>query len=268
MTTQLKENYKAVLKQGICEMVFTKADGSDREMTCTLHSSRLPPEPEANPDAPVKVKAPEPDTVVTVWDVDAEGWRRFIIANVTQAPLLIEALEPKRLNFSLLSIEGKHIMPNHITNKLTITGHGPLVEACVAKVGSSEDPTLDFDFNNIIKQPEVFPTNWRDWAMDNWGTKWNCYEVGEWDLEDGQAEIQFDTAWSTPAAAMIALSEQWPALTFRIEYADEDIGYNCGIYTLKAGMVEEEIEYSGKAAEDFALAIKGYDANDCFEKMN
>ena len=91
MTTALKEKYQTTLRRGLCEVVFTKANGEERQMTCTLHSDYLPPisEEEDNPSKP-KRTSNETDDVVTVWDVDAEGWRRFRLDSIVQPPTLIE----------------------------------------------------------------------------------------------------------------------------------------------------------------------------------
>lgn len=65
------------LHQGICEVTFTKADGTERVMKCTLSKSYLPErqmltetETTGNPN------------LVAVWDTEAGGWRSFSIDRV------------------------------------------------------------------------------------------------------------------------------------------------------------------------------------------
>lgn len=77
-----KEKIQAVLRQGECEVVFTKANGDEREMVCTLNSEYLP---DFDPDAP-KGESNETEDVVTVWDVEAAGWRRFRIDSLISGP--------------------------------------------------------------------------------------------------------------------------------------------------------------------------------------
>jgi hypothetical protein len=69
--TQMVES----LHRGICEVVFTKADGTERTMKCTRSQSH----------APISVPASNlltedgsvgPD-VIPVWDVEAGQWRSF-----------------------------------------------------------------------------------------------------------------------------------------------------------------------------------------------
>lgn len=68
--------------------------------------------------------------------------------------------------------------------------------------------------------------NWYDWQTANWGTKWNAYSQNH---VEGENEIEFDTAWSTPYEAMVHLSTKYPDVEFEIQYADEDLGQNVGL---------------------------------------
>ena len=43
------------------------------------------------------------------------------------------------------------------------------------------------------------------------------------------------TAWSTPEPIFKKLAEQYPDLLIEIEYADEDLGNNCGSYSYADG---------------------------------
>jgi hypothetical protein len=86
--TQTKEEIEAVLRQGECEVVFTKNDGTERQMVCTLHPRYLPVPEEADPSKPKKVRPPNPH-VVACWDVEEEGWRSFRIDAIIDGPRLI-----------------------------------------------------------------------------------------------------------------------------------------------------------------------------------
>lgn len=98
---------------------------------------------------------------------------------------------------------------------------------------------------------EYGATNWYDWNIAHWGTKWNAYD---------QADIQpnsfkFDTAWSTPMPVIEALSTMFPDVTFEVDYADEDIGHNVGRYVFMDGKLLQQEEYS-RSYTGFASAIK------------
>jgi hypothetical protein len=99
--------------------------------------------------------------------------------------------------------------------------------------------------------------DWYGWQTSNWGTKWNAYEQVEHDAN----VIEFDTAWSTPYSLLVNLSKKYPQVTFEVEYADEDFGYNVGKYVLLNGeTIEENIPDGGsQEAIEMAMDIKGDD---------
>lgn len=72
-----KEFYVNFLKQGIYTAVFTKRDGTERVMKCTLKSSLLP-----ETQVVEKEKLEYSDDQVRVWDLEAEAWRSFKISNL------------------------------------------------------------------------------------------------------------------------------------------------------------------------------------------
>ena len=109
------------------------------------------------------------------------------------------------------------------------------------------------DFNKIIPQPDnIFNgdlgskeiqmckeqgrPNWSDWNRENWGTKWNSYSYNKvsWNV------FEFDTAWNGVPELIRVMSEKIPDIEIGYMYADEDSGYNTGIYKFKNGEVIEE----------------------------
>jgi hypothetical protein len=83
-----KQEYKEALHTGVYSVTFTKADGTTREMLCTLKEEFLP---EVNPDTASSRK--ENDDVVNVWDVEKDGWRSFRIDSVISFEPYYEPLE-------------------------------------------------------------------------------------------------------------------------------------------------------------------------------
>ena len=51
---------------------------------------------------------------------------------------------------------------------------------------------------------------WYDWRNQNWGTKWDCYDVEVTDDDPDCLEIQFNTAWAPPEAICNEIREQYP----------------------------------------------------------
>lgn len=76
---------------------------------------------------------------------------------------------------------------------------------------------------------------WYNWNSSHWGTKWNAYSV-EWkDLGNGRVELRFDTAWAHPEPVIRALSRKFPTEIIEVQFADEDLGSNCGTYEIQGG---------------------------------
>ena len=67
-----KESVTEILREGIVDIQFVKKDGSLREMRCTLNEEYLPKSEAAG------TKKENPD-VLSVWDIDNNGWRSFIV---------------------------------------------------------------------------------------------------------------------------------------------------------------------------------------------
>ncbi len=105
---------------------------------------------------------------------------------------------------------------------------------------------------------------WYEWRCKNWGTKWNACECTE--VDENAKSISFQTAWSTPFPVMKRLSEMFPNIEIRTEFADEDIGQNCGMYTYKGGEIISKWnpadEETNKEALEFAARVWEYDLSD------
>ena len=75
-STEIYEEYLGKLKKGIFEVTFTKVNGEERIMNCTLHDKVIPQATKKDPLTQTKVREIN-ENVVSVWDVKAEGWRSF-----------------------------------------------------------------------------------------------------------------------------------------------------------------------------------------------
>jgi len=70
-----KQWLKSCLQTSVCTVTFTKKNGDDRVMKCTLDEQYFPVvQKEATEVAPVRQKSNE---ALSVYDVDAQGWRSF-----------------------------------------------------------------------------------------------------------------------------------------------------------------------------------------------
>lgn len=102
---------------------------------------------------------------------------------------------------------------------------------------------------------------WYEWSIDHWGTKWNACKC-----KIGDDYMEFETAWSAPFPVIATLSHQFPELIFYHEWADEDLGYNCGKREFRNGVVVDDYVFeSDKEAHEFACTMWRYD-HDEFEE--
>ncbi len=71
-----KEVYTEALKDAVCTVEFTKVDGNDRIMDCTLQDIMLP---EVKGTGSVK---PLSSDLLRVFDVEVGGWRTITLSKV------------------------------------------------------------------------------------------------------------------------------------------------------------------------------------------
>ena len=135
-------------------------------------------------------------------------------------------------------------MPNWVRNRVRAKNREDaqkLIDILVKEV----DGKKYTNFNGIIPMPEELRNStagsgnpewekehkrnkekygyrhWYDFAVAEWGTKWDNLEVA---IRDGV--IVFESAWSMPGPIYMKIAETIPIV---VEYADEDIGCNFGI---------------------------------------
>ena len=78
-----------LLRNNICVVTFTKRDGTERVMRCTLMANYLPSQSTDSSDGFGKiteVKTSRKSSVdsVSLWDMDKNAWRAFTVNSVKQ----------------------------------------------------------------------------------------------------------------------------------------------------------------------------------------
>lgn len=91
---------------------------------------------------------------------------------------------------------------------------------------------------DILKK-EFGALHWYNWNIENWGTKWNAYDVERVD----ETTLRFETAWAHPDEVLEALSKRWPDEVIAVAYADEDLGSNMGAYVIENGVKTDMIDF-------------------------
>lgn len=104
-----------------------------------------------------------------------------------------------------------------------------------------------------------------DFNRQVWGTKWNAFDS---DVNLDEGTVSFNTAWDCPIPLLEALSKRFPDEEIKVVFADEDIGSNCGKFTLLNGeSIVSDIapSWSDMSTEEktkwkaFAYEVKGWE---------
>ncbi len=75
-----KSDIVSALQSNVCDVKFTKVNGEDRLMRCTLKEDLIP-EPVAS-DTEVNRNRKPNESVQVVWDLEKVGWRSFRVDSV------------------------------------------------------------------------------------------------------------------------------------------------------------------------------------------
>jgi|TARA_R110002020_G_scaffold454444_1_gene669877 hypothetical protein len=124
------------------------------------------------------------------------------------------------------------MMPNHVSNTVEVIGLQNHINSFLKHMGEG------FDFEKIVPMPPSEESNWLDWSVQNWGCKWNAYDVkcdltcdvyGEVLNPTHHVKYEFLTAWQPPRPVVARLQKDWPDLEFYGGYLCE--GYEfCGSF--------------------------------------
>lgn len=151
-------------------------------------------------------------------------------------------------------------MPNHITNIVAVSGDESRIQVMLKEIQTDEYGVGSVDFNKIIPMPDDADSY--NWCIANWGTKWTSYGyTADSGFKDGK--LTFLTAWSAPHPILQKLSEMYPDIKFEHEWADEDIGMNCGRYAYYDGeRTEEYYPESNRERIEFAARVMDSDPSE------
>ena len=80
--TKMRANLVKNLKQNVVKVNFTKVNGEERTMNCTLHESVLPVATMSQKERK------ENKEVLAVWDIDKNAWRSFRLDSVNETKII------------------------------------------------------------------------------------------------------------------------------------------------------------------------------------
>lgn len=120
-------------------------------------------------------------------------------------------------------------------------------ESRVKRINSNEVPAIT-KAEAARREKEYGALNWYDWSYNNWGTKWNSYEVRYIAHNETTLVVKIETAWDTPRGIWDALEEQ--GFTVKGVMYGEMEGYEYigeGSSAFEA-YVDVQVDYIGEAA--------------------
>ena len=134
-------------------------------------------------------------------------------------------------------------MPNHCENELLLQANTTeelgLVQHFLGSIQEEgQDPNLNF--TRLSPRPEEEADNWYNWNVENWGTKWNCYDVIMSEItipyyEKPILQYTFMTAWSPMSDDLVLiLSKEFPKVHCTLYYNEPGMMYG-GCTTAFAG---------------------------------
>lgn len=169
-------------------------------------------------------------------------------------------------------------MPNYCNNNIVITGPNSVIDKIEKIANGDKGDLLQYfypmpkELNDTVAGPEpktkkeklekrrlqveYGASNWYDWRVENWGTKWDImefYNINRKEIGEDESEISlgFDTAWA-------------PALGAYERFIDENS--NC---SLKAYYYEPGCDFMGEWDNgiDSCFEVAKYGLDDDFWKQ-
>lgn len=140
-------------------------------------------------------------------------------------------------------------MPNHCSNTLRICGTEKeisklqkFVEITKSEATEQHNAT-EFSCQRILPRPISKDSDWYDWNINNWGSKWDCYDV---DVDDSQAEqgylvYNFSTAWSPINNVIHKLANKFKKLEFNYSYYETGSDF-WGYVNMKNGLITDSAD--------------------------
>lgn len=153
-------------------------------------------------------------------------------------------------------------MPNHVSQDLFINGPTKDIEEFKEFAKEVDKDTILLSANKFIPYPQEykildeaakvarkmgnydvkdgFNSGGYEWCCKVWGTKWGIYDcklVSEnLSKVKGRVKYTFNSAWSPASKIILAMSERFPSLTFKLKYYEMGAGFK-GVFVVVNGKI-------------------------------
>ena len=157
------------------------------------------------------------------------------------------------------------LQPQHFEMERALAEQGAGLASIASRFVDNDDPSCLLDHDQVEYGKERMDVirkygvaSWYSWRIRAWGTKWNAY-----DIEFGQNEVSFDTAWSPPVPVIEALAAKYPAVNIDHLWAEEFVGSFAGQADYRNGQcIAFEEHEDDKDSFEKAFEVYGADAKD------
>lgn len=180
----------------------------------------------------------------------------------TDTCILVYLTNKGTIEFEDLSEEDKKLAKTLTTNIFNANYLEDILKKICGE--DKEEYITDENYNNGKQYVENYKnygaTTWYGWSLKNWGTKWNACGYDEGIDYSNDDYLEFETAWSAPHPVIEKLAKDYPDITFIHRWADEDLGYNCGMIGYANGRSFMPTTPDAYLEDfEFACEVWGYD---------
>ncbi len=97
--------------------------------------------------------------------------------------------------------------------------------------GEETDTEGKLEFEKKIEElkQKYGHTDWYDWRVDKWSTKWDAADTYVLDDTDEFFSIEYNTAWGPNIEWVKTIAKQFPELKFTLWFEEPGNGF-CGVY--------------------------------------
>lgn len=108
-------------------------------------------------------------------------------------------------------------------------------------------------------------SDWLDWRIENWGTKWNVKDDVDIDLSETHISLAFNTAWTPPIPVIAALCKQYPEVSATLYYIETG-NWFAGTVSGSGGKIIDDPEYDVRAFGEEFFCMEFEDEEDYDEE--
>ena len=158
-------------------------------------------------------------------------------------------------------------MPNWCWNHLEVSGDEKQLQEFVEKSLVKDEHSLiqsrlehdNFSFEGTL--PRGDRKDWYNWSLDNWGTKWDACEPNINHNDIDYFAVSFESAWSPPIAWIDNIMQDFPDLSFTLEYEEPGMCFG-GRLSAQYEVIWDNFTWDLDAASECCEAEVSFDEDD------